>query len=164
MSWKKEFIEHITREMTSATVQESLNYKGIINQQIMMCLLADEYEFEGRVKRLLSLIPEGLRDDKFREELKEAKGTEKIQIPIKFAGVSIVNNPNIPPQIQEVEVTDWEKVFEACINLFDRLHLLLKKVPKEVWMGIKFEDARKIAARMMMQRNLEKSYPDEVVD
>ena len=41
---------------------------------------------------------------------------------------------------------------------------MIKKVPKEVWMGIKFEDARKIAAKMMMQRDLEKSYPDEVVD
>jgi len=165
LSWKKEFIDRITREMTSATVQESLNYKHNINQQIMMCLLAeDEYEYELRVKRLLSLIPESLRDDKFKEELKNAKGIEKIQIPVKFAGVPILNNPKIPVQIEENERYDWEKVFEACINLFDRLHLLLKKVPKEVWMGIKFEDAKKIAARMMMQQNLEKSYPDEVVD
>jgi len=163
LSWKKEFMDRITQETAAATINEDIDYKRLINHQILECLVADDYEFEGKVRRLLSMIPEGWKDQKFREELEQARYETEVKIPVKFAGITVVNNPNIPTQTQRIEAYDWEKIFEACINLFDRVGLLLKKIKKEIWMGIKFDDARKMARQIMMQ-NIDRMLPDEVAD
>jgi len=148
--------------MESPKVREQLDYSYVITRQILRCVEAeDEVEFEANVRRLVALIPQPYRDERFREEMEEARYVEKVAIPAKFAGVEVLNNPSIPPMEEEVEMYDWATVFEACINLFDRIGLLLKRLPREIFMGIRFDDARALAKRLMEERMTEEM-PDEV--
>ena len=125
--------ELLGRALEGPRVHEQLDYKYIISRQIMRCVEAeDDYEFEHHVRRLLSLIPEAYRDNDFKRDLEEAKVVEKVVIPAKFAGVEVLNNPNIPPMEEEVETYDWDAVLQAILGLFSRRRRLEAERVREV--------------------------------
>jgi len=113
------------------TVRDRINYNYILANQILTfqkAILALEdasaREIIESVEGLLHMIPENYKDEKFKQELEEAKIVRIIDNRPMNCGVKISEElcraMGIEPYIKE-EILDPFKAFYACINLLQRL-------------------------------------------
>ena len=124
----------MTREFQNfESAEERLRIWEALNRLLEAIASAETAEERDLlIQQLLALIPKEWRDEQFEEELEEAKVVEKVVIPAKFAGVEVLNNPNIPPMEEEVETYDWDAVLQAILALFSRRRRLEAERIREV--------------------------------
>lgn len=94
------------------------------------------------------MIPESWKDDKFNEDMKEAKIIRKIDIRPKFCGLAAT--PEVCeelgiPTFKEVTTFDYYDLFQACINLLDRRGMTSKINPVQELEDIDFATIEKDA-------------------
>ena len=118
---------------------ERINYSYVILQQIRIVdttyLTGDEDSIHLAIQGLHDNIPESWHDQKFREDIEAAKVTRKIDVRPRFCGV-----PPSEEYCKDNDITvfkeeigfQYNKMYRACINLLDRLGILMRKQSKNV--------------------------------
>jgi len=155
--WSLEYLRRLTEEVGSVSLQGKIPTESLIAHQILRCLMAlDLEERDEHIRRLRSMIPNSWIDEEFEKDIEEAHYTYEEPVYHKWCGITVTGSEELPPKMVVREGYDWDAVFEACWNLFDRRGLLLKKRFREVQTGIRFEDARAMAREIM-----EKTLPEE---
>jgi len=152
VEWLERTLASLKSLVESPTLAEEISYVKVnLMGQIVRCQrsVGDPQLYADNVRQLVNMIPDSWRDEKFEHDLKKAYFRQRIESPIQNCGVPVTNCPELPPRVEIVEDYDWEAVFHAVINLLDRLQVLAKREYREVFMGIKFDDARELAKRLM---------------
>ena len=89
---------------------------------------------------LVALIPDGLRDQKFYDEMAAAKRVTMLDVRPVYCGVKASEDfcrRKGLPLIQRIETFDYLQVLHATINLLMRAKMLLRIQPKEIFTGLK---------------------------
>lgn len=138
-----------TEQLAELTVKDRLNFPYLLANQILtfqksiLALEFSEQEIRESVEGFTHMLPEAWKDDKFKQDLEQAKTTEKIDLrPRVAAGVKLsveaCKELGIKA-IEEKEVIDYYKIFQACIDLLYRRKLLTKVHRVEVLEGVDFD-------------------------
>lgn len=138
----EERLEEIRRRFPNLDrpmLTERINYSYVILQQIRIVdttyLTGDEYTIQLAIQGLYDNIPESWHDDKFREDVEAAKKIVKIDKRPRFcnipASLETCKELGIEP-FEMKETNDYSKMYRACINLLDRLGILMRKQSRDV--------------------------------
>lgn len=105
-----------------------------INKSIRDIQFTDA-ELREAILSLIAMIPDGMRDDQFKQEMDES--TQKISMDIRpencgvKASIEICEQLGIP-HTQIYEQQDYFAMYHAVFNLLMRQHMLLRTQDKEV--------------------------------
>lgn len=97
-------------------------------------------EIKEAIQGFVAMIPDGLKDKEFNNEMDGARIYYQIENRPYFCGVPANDEYCQRMGIQTVatvETFDYFKVLHACFNLLHRRHMLLKIQPKEIFTGHK---------------------------
>lgn len=149
-----------TNREAQLTLRDRLNYLYFVGNQILVSQQASlgqeftEKQVEIAIRNLRNMIPETWEDEKFREDMNNAKTNVMADIRPEFCGnkasLKFCQKHSIKHE-KPTEHLDYDKVFQACINLFDRRDLITKKQKIEELQEI---DADAIAADEIFQSDL----------
>lgn len=137
--------EEIEAELT---LRDRINYTYLLAEQIVTFQKAilnmdlSEDEINEAIDGLVNMIPKSWRDSKFRRDIRKATSKTKIDVRPTFCGLKASVKYCIDNGIAvfvEQEERDYKKLFQACINLFDRRKLLTKRVYTEIMTGRRFK-------------------------
>ena len=118
-------------EISHPRLKGKIGFDESLHILIQKCMICPEEEFDFNVHRLLWTIPDSWRDDEFEEDLENTTETVEYTTPVMNCGIPI--DPEVIPGAREVmEETDYRKVFNACMNLFQRRNMLIPKDFTEV--------------------------------
>ena len=97
-----------------------------------------EAEIREAVLALIAMVPDELRDEKFKEEIGEATKSFIVDVRPSFcqvkASVEYCQRNGIPIT-QEIPKFDYFALYHAVFNLLERKNMLFKKQPKEIMTG-----------------------------
>ena len=119
---------------------ERINYSYVMLEQIRIVdttyLTGDENQINLAIQGLYDNIPESWHDDKFRDDVEKAKVIKKIDLrPVVVGHIrldeSVCKELGIESYRQEVTF-NYSAMYRACINLLDRLGILMRKQSKDV--------------------------------
>ena len=140
-----------TQYEAQLTLKDRLNFPYLLANQILTfqrSLLAIEFterEIRDTIEGFVHMIPESYKDDKFKADMKKATILKKIDLRPKFCGqpatIEVCEQLGIPI-FKEVTTFDYYDLFQACMNLLQRRHMLTKTNPVE---QIDFIELEKIA-------------------
>lgn len=95
-------------------------------------------EIKEAISGFVAMIPDGLKDDEFNEEIDAAKQEVIVDQRPVFCGVAAsleyCQRKGIPTY-RKVETFNYFQVLHACFNLLMRRNMLLKSQPKEIMTG-----------------------------
>jgi len=114
------------------TITAQMDYKDAILRQIEQCRFALMYgmtPFKINVIMLLNMTPEKLRDEQFKEDIKNAKVTIIVKTGKRRHTTWYSTRKEI---YSEGWTTDYFALFRACINLFDRRGMFWSETQVEV--------------------------------
>lgn len=98
-----------------------------------------EAEIREAVLALVAMVPDELRDEKFKEELKAATKVLVFDVRPVFcevkASVEYCQRKGIPIT-QTIQRLDYFGMYHAVFNLLERKNMLFKKQPKEIMTGL----------------------------
>jgi len=123
-------------ELRQSTLKGSLSFENSVQMLINRCMTCIPQEFEMYVRRLLNSIPITWIDGEFNEEIEKTSRTEKVYKFSNWCGsdAGTIKNPILDdegnvlsPKLVEEEMVDYESIFNAILNLYNRRNLLLKK-------------------------------------
>lgn len=132
------------------TIKDRLNFPYLIARQIItyqQAILNTEHsdrEIQEAINGLVELIPDSWKDNKWKDELKQAEVIENKDLRPVVAGNVRMNEEVCKelgiPAFKEEKTCDPNKLFHACMNLLDRRGLITKisrteKVLGEEWDG-----------------------------
>lgn len=129
------------------TIRERLDFPFRIDQQIetfQKATLNTSYsrrEIEESILGLVKIIPSRWHDKQYTKDLKAARKIVKVDIRPTFAGVKMRMDIALKkklPITKEVEVFDYFAMFQACIDILDRLGMLSKREFTEAPTGMPF--------------------------
>jgi len=114
--WKEEL-----KDLSQLKVRDKLDYGELVRLQVNRCLMSlsdiDHPEmFASHVQGLLKLLPEEVWDTNFKAKVESCSEEKDVEKPEYNCGVLL----NPVPKVKE-KVTDWKKLFGACIS---KIHLL----------------------------------------
>lgn len=130
------------------TLKDRLNFPYLLANQILtfqkaiLNLEYSEREIKEAIEGFVHLIPENWKDDKWKEELKDAKVIEEVDMRKDWCGRKIGK-----PKIEQRETFNYYKMFQACINLLDRKKMLSRTVLIEELESIDFDAITEDALR-----------------
>ena len=120
-------------DLSVLKVRDKLDYGELVRIQINRCSMAKTLIEEqpavyvGHVKSLLSLIVGNHRDDEFLKKIDACSKLKKIPKPQFWSGVVIR-----PIRYVVERVTDYEKVYDVCLDKFNLMGLMAKIRPISV--------------------------------
>ena len=129
------------------TIRERLDFPYRIDQQIetfqkaILNTTFSRREIEESILGLVKIIPTRWQDDEFKSALEGAKKTVSVDNRPSFAGVrmndELCKAKNVPLTRDE-EIIDYFEMFQACIDILDRLGMLSKREFTEAPTGMPF--------------------------
>ena len=128
---KKRVMERWGDELSHPRLKAKLGFDQSLIALINKCMTCPEEEFDFNVHRLLWSIPDAYRDDDFEDDLTASIETAEYTTPIPWCGVFIISSV-IQGKIETVEEMDYRKVFNAILNLCNRLNILIPRIFTEV--------------------------------
>jgi hypothetical protein len=154
--WKEELMTKWGVELSSASLRGKLPIGDLIRYQILKCLEVGTEESENAIVTLHNMIPKSWWDDELREDVNKTEEEVTVWDYQKWCGVNMgtPNNPItsdgkppdedwsnvISPLPRTTTVTNYDELFHACLNLFDRRGLFMEKMRTEVIPGSLIED------------------------
>jgi len=140
-----------TQYEAQLTLKDRLNFPYLLANQILTfqrSLLAigfTEREIRDTIEGFVHMIPESYKDKKFKKDMEKATIKKQIDLRPKFCGLPATletcKELGIEP-FKEVTTFDYYDLFQACMNLLQRRHMLTKTNPVE---QIDFIELEKIA-------------------
>ena len=130
--------ERYRAELDRTTITEKIDYKTLLIHALRTVetsiLSGENYIIESSITTLHNLIPTSWRDDQFNKEIKESKCVKKTDIRPIVAGRTRMSEETCKelgiPTFEEKENIDHFKTLHACINLLERLGVLMRRTPK----------------------------------
>lgn len=119
--WKTEL-----KDFSQLKVRDKVDWGELVRLQVNRCLMAlsdtEHLEmFEQHTIGLLNLIPEDVRDTDFNKKVDECTQEKNVKVPKEFCGVI-----QQPIQEKKMRVTDFRKLFAACISKIQLLGMGMK--------------------------------------
>ena len=117
----------------SLTLKDRINFPYILANQILSFQKAsasidyDEQQVQDIIKGFVHALPTTWKDKAFTDQIKDASKEREIDNRPKFCGISA---SKIFCEIHKIEVTkkvtiiDYYKVYQACMDLLDRMKML----------------------------------------
>ena len=138
MEKRESTFERFQDQLGKPTISEKLDYKtvlisglNIVQQAILQGIPSVS---EAAIWSLYNLIPTNWHDEQFKKDIEVSYYVwEKDIRPIVVAGVRMSEEAckknNIPTFI-EIKCIDYFKMLNACVNLMERLGVLMRRTPK----------------------------------
>lgn len=134
----KTTFERYRETLEKRTITEKLDYKTLLLQALQMVeqsiLSGDQKIIESAIWTFHNLFPTSLHDEQFTEDSKKWKITEQRDIRPVVAGnlrgsEEMCKKLGIPA-FENFERTDHYVMLNSCINLMQRLDMLMRNTPK----------------------------------
>ena len=128
-------------------IRDRLDFPYRIDQQIetfQKATLNTDYsrrEIEESISGLVSLMPSRWQDKKFKEDIEASKTSVQVDARPVFAGVRMKKELCEEKGIaltRDLDVIDYFKMLQACIDLLDRLGMLSRREFTEAPTGMPF--------------------------
>jgi len=123
--------------LEKTTISEKIDYKTLLINALRTVetsiLSGDKYIIESSIWTLYNLIPENWHDNDFKEDIEKCYITVKVDIRPCFCGVPA--SPEVCeelgiPSFKEKESIEHFNMLNACVNLMERLGVLMRRTPK----------------------------------
>jgi len=119
--WKTEL-----KDFSQLKVRDKVDWGELVRLQVNRCLMAlsdTEHPemFEQHAIGLLNLIPEDVRDVDFNKKVDGCIEEKNVKVPKEFCGVI-----QQPIEEKKMRVTDFRKLFAACISKIQLLGMGMK--------------------------------------
>lgn len=145
----RSFRDRLQNLFSSFELIEEINYPQLIFQMIRIVQMArlspNQEDYSGCVMFFYEMVPESWKDEQFKTDMVRAHKAIVESKGVAYVSDGGIHRPFRPPashlrymdyeEVEDVEVfTEWnyDEVFHACINLFDRRGLLMRPKRKQI--------------------------------
>ena len=119
-------------EITKPRLKGKISFEDSIQMLINLCMTCPPEDFPENVHRLFWSLPKSWRDDELLDEYEEAIEEVEYVQPQQCCGVVVTNCEELPPRRWIETETDWNALFNAILNCYNRRNLLIPKERVEV--------------------------------
>lgn len=119
--WKTEL-----KDFSQLKVRDKVDWGELVRLQVNRCLMSlsdTEHPemFKRHVEGLLNLIATEVRGDDFKKNVDECTDEKWIERPVRWCGIILQ-----PVTKVKTKVTDYNKLFDVCINKIQKLGMGMK--------------------------------------
>lgn len=133
--------ERYKEKLERTTITEKLDYKTLLIHALRTVetsiLSGETVIIESSIWTLYNLIPSSWHDESFKKAIEECYFTDKIDLRMEFCGVK----PSVEyckengiTAFKEEKRIEYFNMLNACVNLLERLGVLMRRTPK-AWIG-----------------------------
>jgi len=133
--------ERYKEKLERTSITEKLDYKTLLIHALRTVetsiLSGETFIIESSIWTLYNLIPSSWHDEDFKKAIEECYFTEKVDVRPESCGVPAnmeYCKENGIPIFKEEKRIEYFKMLNACVNLLERLGVLMRRTPK-AWVG-----------------------------
>lgn len=131
--------------LEKTTISEKIDYKTLLIHALRTVetsiLSGDKYIIESSIWTLYNLIPLNWHDDEFKEDIKNCYITVEVDVRPRFCGqaasLKFCEEHDVLA-FKETERIEHFAMLNSCVNLLERLGVLMRRTPK-AWIRGKSE-------------------------
>jgi len=133
--------ERYKEKLERTSITEKLDYKTLLIHALRTVetsiLSGETFIIESSIWTLYNLIPSTWHDEPFKKAIEKCYFTEKVDVRPESCGVPAnmeYCEENGIPIFKEEKRIEYFKMLNACVNLLERLGVLMRRTPK-AWIG-----------------------------